>query len=291
MASPALVFEHVSFAYPGAPVGAPLAVQGISLRVEPGERLGVIGPNGGGKSTLLKLALGLLEPTSGRVETLGARPADARRLGRVGALPQKVSAELDFPITARQAVELAAGLREPGWKPLSKESRRRAADALALVGAEPFADRQIGLLSGGQIQRTLIARAIARSAELLLLDEPTVGVDAEGQKRFAELLDTLRERAPTLAVVIVSHDIRAVAAGCDRVACLARTLHFHDAPGGLTPQVLADVFSHGVEGIFGDMHLHAHAAGECPIPDDPHTHTGGSCAHEHRDAHGSGGGA
>lgn len=290
MATPSLVFERVSFAYPGAPGGSPPAVEGVSLRVEPGERLGVIGPNGGGKSTLLKLALGLLEPTSGRVETLGMAPADARRLGRVGALPQKVTAELDFPITARQAVELAAGMREPGWRPLSKECRRRADDALALVGAEAFAGRQVGLLSGGQLQRTLIARAIARSAELLLLDEPTVGVDAEGQKRFAELLDTLRERAPDLSVVIVSHDIRAVAAGCDRVACLARTLHFHDAPGGLTPQVLAEVFSHGVEGIFGDMHLHAHAAEDCPIPNDPHTHSG-SCAHDHGHSRGGGGGA
>lgn len=280
MPGPALVFEKVSFAYPGAPGVAP-ALRDVSLRVEPGERLGVIGPNGGGKSTLLKLAMGLLEPTSGRVETLGTGPVEARRLGRVGALPQKVSAELDFPISARQAVELAAALREPGWRRVSAESKRRAADALAMVGAEPFADKQIGTLSGGQIQRTLIARAIARSAELLLLDEPTVGVDAEGQARFAELLDTLRRRAPSIAVVIVSHDIRAVAAGCDRVACLARTLHFHDAPGGLTPQVLAEVFSHGVEGIFGDLHLHAHAASECPMPDDaPKSHDCG-CSHAH----------
>jgi zinc transport system ATP-binding protein len=251
--------------------------------VERGERLGVIGPNGGGKSTLLKLALGLLEPTSGRVETLGMRPADARRSGRVGALPQKVSAELDFPITPRQAVELAASLTEPGWKPISRDAKRRAADALDLVGATDYADRHVGGLSGGQLQRTLIARAIARSAELLLLDEPTVGVDPEGQRRFGELLDTLRQRAPELAVVIVSHDIRAVAAGCDRVACLARTLHFHDAPGGLTPQVLAEVFSHGVEGIFTDLHLHAHSADECPLAPDAHAHDCG-CAHDHGDA-------
>lgn len=285
MPGPALVFEKVSFAYPGAPGGAP-ALRDVSLRVEPGERLGVIGPNGGGKSTLLKLALGLLRPGSGRVETLGMGPVEARRLGRVGVLPQKVTAELDFPISARQAVELAAALREPGWRRVSGESRRRAADALAMVGAEAFADRRVGTLSGGQLQRVLIARAIARSAELLLLDEPTVGVDAEGQARFAELLDTLRQRAPGIAVVIVSHDIRAVAAGCDRVACLARTLHFHDAPGGLTPQVLAEVFSHGVEGIFGDLHLHAHAASECPAPDDaPKSHDCG-CAHGHGDGDG-----
>lgn len=287
MPGPALVFENVSFAYPGASGGAP-ALRDISLRVEPGERLGVIGPNGGGKSTLLKLALGLLKPTAGRVETLGTEPADARRLGRVGALPQKVSAELDFPVSARQAVQLAAALREPGWRRVSRDSKRRAAEALSMVGGEAFADRQIGTLSGGQIQRTLIARAIARSAELLLLDEPTVGVDAEGQARFAELLDTLRKRAPSIAVVIVSHDIRAIAAGCDRVACLARTLHFHDAPGGLTPQVLAEVFTHGVEGVFGDVHLHAHAASECPMPDDaPKSHDCG-CSHGRGESRGGG---
>jgi zinc transport system ATP-binding protein len=283
MPEPALVFEKVTFAYPNGHGNAAPVLRDVSLRVERGERLGVIGPNGGGKSTLLKLALGLLEPTSGRVETLGMRPADARRSGRVGALPQKVSAELDFPITPRQAVELAASLTEPGWKPISRDAKRRAADALDLVGATDYADRHVGGLSGGQLQRTLIARAIARSAELLLLDEPTVGVDPEGQRRFGELLDTLRQRAPELAVVIVSHDIRAVAAGCDRVACLARTLHFHDAPGGLTPQVLAEVFSHGVEGIFTDLHLHAHSADECPLAPDAHAHDCG-CAHDHGDA-------
>lgn len=285
MSAPALLFEHVSFAYPGAD-GALPALRDVSIRVERGERLGVIGPNGGGKSTLLKLALGLLTPAAGRVETLGMAPGLARRTGRVGALPQKVTAELDFPITARQAVELAASLTEPGWKPVSREARRRAADALDLVGASAYADRPVGGLSGGQLQRALIARAIAREAELLLLDEPLVGVDPEGQRRFGELLDTLRTRAPQVAVVIVSHDIRAVAAGCDRVACLARTLHFHDAPGGLTPQVLAEVFSHGVEGVFGDLHLHAHPAGECPLPADAQTHRG--CAHDHGDARGAG---
>jgi zinc transport system ATP-binding protein len=285
MPESALTFDHVSFAYPNGHGNAAPVLREISLRVERGERLGVIGPNGGGKSTLLKLAIGLLKPTSGRVETLGMRPDLARRSGRVGALPQKVSAELDFPITGRQAVELAASLTEPGWRRVSRDARRRAADALDLVGATEYADRHVGGLSGGQLQRTLIARAIARSAELLLLDEPTVGVDPEGQRRFGELLDTLRERAPNLSVVIDSHDIRAVAAGCDRVACLARTLHFHDAPGGLTPQVLAEVFSHGVEGIFGDLHLHAHSAGECPLPGDPHAHVHGpDCAHDRGDA-------
>lgn len=286
MPAPALEFEDVSLAYPGA--GRP-ALERVSLRVERGERLGVIGPNGGGKSTLLKLAMGLLTPSAGVVRTLGMDPGAARRGGRVGALPQKATAELDFPITARQAVELAAGLREPGWRPLSKDAKRRADEALSLVGAGAFADRSVGALSGGQLQRTLIARAIARNAELLLLDEPTVGVDPEGQRRFGELLDTLRARAPDVAVVIVSHDIRAVAAGCDRVACLARTLHFHDAPGGLTPQVLAEVFSHGLEGVFDDLHLHAHPASECPLPAESAdgAHIRGSCGHgrdcgEHR---------
>lgn len=271
MVAPALEFDAVSYSYPGA---ARPALDRVTLRVERGERLGVIGPNGGGKSTLLKLALGLLAPSAGSVRTLGGDPARARLSGRIGALPQRVTADMGFPITARQAVELAASLGEPGWRGVSRDARSRAADALELVDAASYADRHIGALSGGQLQRVLIGRAIARRAELLLLDEPTVGVDAEGQKKFAELLDTLRARAPDLSVVIVSHDIRAVAAGCDRVACLARTLHFHDAPRGLTPQVLAEVFSHGVEGVFEDVHLHAHHAHDCPIPGHAHGEDG-----------------
>ena len=130
-----------------------------------------------------------------------------------------------------------------------------------------MAGRHFGSLSGGQMQRVLMARALAGSPRLLLLDEPTVGIDAAGQQQFSEMLRRVQGELG-VTVIIVSHDIRTVAAGCDRVACLSRTLHFHAAPAGLTPAVLAEVFRHDVSAIFGDVHVDAHSAGEC-------------CGHEH----------
>lgn len=272
----ALEFDSVSFAYGGS---ATPALSAVTLRVEQGERLGVIGPNGGGKSTLLKIALGLLRPRQGAARVFGDAPQDARRRGAVAYVPQRVEAELAFPLSARQAVELAASWRLPPWKSPGVEGAARIERALAVVGAGAIADRPVGTLSGGQLQRVMIARAVACEARLLLLDEPTVGVDAAGQRLFADLLTTLH-RETGLTVVIVSHDIRSVAAACDRVACLARTLHFHAAPQGLTPQVLAEVFSHTVEGVFGEVHVDAHSAHACGhahhehVADRPAAHPG-----------------
>lgn len=257
--APAIEFENVAFAYPGS---AP-AIENISLRVEPGERLGLLGPNGGGKTTLLKIAMGLLTGYSGEVRVFGQDPRRARRAGLIGAVPQKPTIETAFPLSAKQAVALAAEKKLPAWRRASKETRNRVRLAMELVGVETFADKPIGALSGGQLQRVLIARAAASAPRILALDEPTVGVDPEGQARFAEMLDRLH-RELNLTMVIVSHDVRAVAAACDRAACLARRIHFHAAPEGLTPQVLAEVFRHDVAGVFGDVHVEAHAAEECP---------------------------
>lgn len=238
----AIVMQGVTFAY-GAddePV-----VEGISLEVASGERLGILGPNGGGKSTLLKLLLGELTPRSGTVRVLGDDPRRAREAGRIGYLPQRVTAELSFPLSVRQVVEQGVSAGVPAWRGLGAERRRRAARALELVGAGDLAERPVGRLSGGQLQRALIARAVAADPKVLLLDEPTVGIDVSGQQRFGAMLETLRAELG-LTVVIVSHELATIAATSDRVACLRRTLHFHDAPHGLTPGVLAEVFSHDV---------------------------------------------
>lgn len=277
MSDAALEFDRVSFAYPG---GAD-ALRAVTLRVEPGERVGILGPNGGGKSTLLKLALGLLAPTEGTIRVFDRSAADARRARLIGYLPQRNEAELGFPISARQAVELAAS---QGLGPFtsSRAVRKKVDRALDLVGAREFAGAPVGRLSGGQLQRVLIARALACDPRVLALDEPTVGVDVSGQRRFAEMLTTLHEELH-LTTLIVTHDIRSVALACDRVACLARTLHFHDAPEGLTPQVLAEVFSHDVAAAFGDLHVDAHAAEACDDPSHAHMH-----GHGH--GHGEGGG-
>jgi zinc transport system ATP-binding protein len=250
-----------------APGMTGLALEGVSLRVEQGERLGILGPNGGGKSTLLKLVLGLLTldrppMRTGVIRILGMTPEEARSRGVIGYVPQKVEAELAFPVSARDVVEMAVSRGVAFWKRLPREGRDAVTRALALAGAEDFAERPIGTLSGGQVQRVMLARALAASPRILLLDEPMVGIDPAGQRHFAELIDGIN-RELGVTVIVVSHDIRTIASGCDRVACLSRTLHSHTSPEGLTPRVLAEVFRHDVSAIFGDVHVDAHAAAAC----------------------------
>ncbi|MEM1183619.1 MAG: metal ABC transporter ATP-binding protein [Planctomycetota bacterium] len=242
----AISIEAVTFGYPGA--GHVLAR--VTIDVRRGERLGVLGPNGGGKSTLMKLIMGFIRPTSGRIDVLGMPPSEARRTGRVGYLAQKVTADLTFPLSVRQVVAMPASQHASPFRATPKKARDAAERALDLVGATSLAERPIAALSGGQLQRVMIARAVVTSPEVLLLDEPTVGIDVEGQRRFGELVDRLRTELD-LTVITVTHDLRTVAMTSDRVACLRRTLHYHDAPGGLTPRVLGDVFDHDVEAVFG----------------------------------------
>ncbi|MFM9994305.1 MAG: metal ABC transporter ATP-binding protein [Phycisphaerales bacterium] len=285
---PAVDYEDVTFSYarPGdadaEAVGGDdrCALRGVTLSVRAGERLGILGPNGGGKTTLLKLTLGLLRGQRGRIRVLGMDPERARRERMIGYVPQRIEAELAFPVSARQVVAMSASRRVPPWSRLSGEAAERVRRSLEVVGALDQADRPIGRLSGGQLQRVMIARALAGNPRILLLDEPTVGIDVGGQQRFAELIRSVHERLG-LTIIMVSHDLRSIAAGCDRVACLNRTLHSHVTPEGLTPAVLAEVFRHDVAAIFGDVHVHAHPAGECADPS--HTH-----AKPRPDPHGSG---
>jgi zinc transport system ATP-binding protein len=266
----AIVYDDVSFTFPAPALAAPTpALSRVSLAVHEGERLGILGPNGGGKTTLVKLTLGLLRGQSGRISVLGMSPDAARAARVIGYVPQRSEAELAFPLSVRDAVAMGVAAPVPPWKPLPRDARAAIDDAIALVGAAPFADRPVGQISGGQLQRAMIARALAVRPRILLLDEPTVGIDPSGQQQFAELLARLN-RELRLTIVVVSHDLRAVAAGCDRVACLSRTLHFHDSPRGLTPAVLAEVFRHDVAAVFGDVHIDAHRASQCTDPSHAH---------------------
>lgn len=287
MAEPAVVIDAVSFTYPARVVrDDPVrALKGVTLTVPAGTRLGILGPNGGGKSTLVKLMLGLLSPDEGTVRVLGRAPAEARRAGLIGYLPQRVGAELDWPVSVRQAVAMPLAARTSPWRLRDRDSADAADRALALVGMADLADRPVGALSGGQLQRAMIARAIAPKPRLLVLDEPTVGVDAAGQQRFADLINTLHAELG-ITIITVSHDLRAIALGSDRVACLQKSLHFHDAPSGLTPAILAEVFAHDVEAVFGRVHVDAHAAADCQDPSHGHDHGHG----HHHHGPGAGGG-
>lgn len=215
--SPAVELRGVSFAYGEAPV-----LLDVDLTVERGEFLGIIGPNGGGKTTLLKLLLGLLRPDAGRVRVLGRAPAAAR--GSMGYVPQTASFAADLPVPVRDVVlmgRLGPGLRIGRWTEADRAAARRAMERLELT---ELADRPAGRLSGGQVQRMLIARALAMEPELLLLDEPTSGVDV----RMGEsLYGLLREMAGEVAVLLVSHDVGVISREVDTVACLNRRLYYH----------------------------------------------------------------
>jgi zinc transport system ATP-binding protein len=272
MTTPAVLFDNVSFTYPRGGV----ALERISLRVEPGEMLAIVGPNGGGKSTLLKILLGMLTGYDGRVEVFGQSPEAARRQGTIGWVPQRNEAEMSFPISARQAVAMAAERACSGWRTPTAEIRSRVEQSLARTGAAEYADAPVGSLSGGQWQRVMIARALAIAPRILALDEPLTGIDAAGQSRFGQMLRALHKDLG-LTILLISHDLRAIAGaaanaggagtggsgGADRVACLRRTLHFHAAPQGITPQVLASVFEHDLADVFGELHIDAHRAVEC----------------------------
>jgi ABC-type Mn2+/Zn2+ transport system ATPase subunit len=255
-ASPAIEVRGLSYTYRGR--SAP-TLENITCAINAGERVGLLGPNGSGKSTLINCMLGALTPARGTISVAGMAPRAAARRGRIASVSQRCQAELNFPISVRQVVAMPRNNRLPLWKRPAPESRARIDRALELTGAGDFADDPIGDLSGGQLQRALIARALATDPAVLILDEPLVGVDPIGQEHFARMIDTIHARhandaaghAPghTLAILIVSHDLRAIAATCDRVLCLARTIHEHASPDGLTPEVLAEIFRHDVAGI------------------------------------------
>lgn len=287
---PVIRYRGVTFAYDRSDSSAAPALDRVTLDIRKGERLGILGPNGGGKSTLLKLTLGLLTGHSGSIEIEGLDPHAAASRRLIGYVPQRVEAELSFPISARHAASMAATLGCSPFAAVPADIRHRVESALEVVGAIAFADKPVGRLSGGQLQRVMIARALASNAKILLLDEPTVGIDPAGQRQFSELIARLHDELG-LTTVVVSHDLRTVAASCDRVACLARTLHYHDSPQGLTPAVLAEVFRHDAAAVFGDLHVDAHRASECGH-DHSHDHGHGhDHSHPHNHDHPSGGGA
>jgi zinc transport system ATP-binding protein len=222
---PYVEIEDVGFRY-----GEVTVLEGINLTVEPGDFLGIIGPNGSGKTTLLRIMLGVLEPDRGRVRLFGHPPAAFRQWGRVGYVPQKATLDPALPVTVTEVV--ATGL-VPTLGLLGRvgsAQRQRIRDVLGHVGMAAQAGDRIGALSVGQQQRVLIARALVSNPELLILDEPTGGVDPEAQTSFYALLQHLnRERDVTL--ILVSHDIGVVAKEVTRLACLNRRLVFHGRPG------------------------------------------------------------
>lgn len=223
-----LLAESVSYAYGVDPV-----LDRVSFSIDPGEFVALVGPNGSGKSTLLRLLLGTLRPDAGTVRLFGVAPNDVDDRGRLGYVPQRPVLASETPATVQEIVAAGRLARRGWWRPLTRDDRAAITHALASVGLEGMADRPVTELSGGQQQRAFIARAFASDPELLVLDEPTAGVDAESQVRFrGSIVHLIREHGG--GVLLVSHELAAVADVVDRVIVLKRTVVFDGPPSELS---------------------------------------------------------
>lgn len=241
--TPALEIDRLSVYY-----GEDCALKDISLKVMECEFLGIIGPNGGGKTTLLKAILGLVEPQAGSVKIFGATGVAARR--QIGYVPQFSRFDRRFPISVEEVVLMGrmAG-RSPWLVRFDATDKNRVNNLLDRLDILDLKDRQIGQLSGGQLQRVLIARALAVEPRILVLDEPTASVDSASKTRIYEILQELNRE---ITVLIVTHDLSAVSSNINRIACINQQLFYHgqtELEAGLVERVYGcpvDLIAHGV---------------------------------------------
>ena len=246
--TPVLAFEGVTFGY-----GVTPAVEEVTFAVQRGDFVALIGPNGSGKTTLVKLAIGLERPQRGTVRLFGRDVQHFTEWRRVGYVPQRASAfAVRFPATVADVV--AQG-EYHGFDPLSIFRRglsARVERALHTVGTWEYRRRLISELSGGQQQRVLIGRALVHEPELLILDEPTSGVDRAGQEEFYALLRQVRERHG-VTILLVSHDIGVVLHEASKVACINCRLQCYSTPKEITDGDLSRLYGHSV-----DLVIHRH---------------------------------
>jgi zinc transport system ATP-binding protein len=226
---PVISLRDVTFSYGGEP-----ALEDVNLTVCEREAVSIVGPNGGGKTTLVKLILGLLAPQRGEICVFGQPPCRARR--RVGYMPQHVQHDAQFPVTVMDIVLMGRLHGITGWP--NRADRRAAVDAMRQVGLEDFGRRPFASLSGGQRQRVLIARALCGNPDLLLLDEPTSNVDSLVEAR---LLDLLRELNRRMTILMVSHDLGFVSGFVESVICVNRRVVVHPT-AAITGEVIRDFY-------------------------------------------------
>jgi len=217
--SPSVIdIENLSFSY-----DRDIILDNINLSVHTGDFLAIIGPNGGGKSTLLKLILGLEKAKKGSVKVFGQTPS--KNLSLIGYVPQNTNVNTDFPIKVIEVVLMGhVGEKTPLFG-YGKDEVACAMGALAQVGMDEYAQAKIGSLSGGQRQRVMIARALCAHPKILILDEPTSSIDIKGQKEIYELLKLLNKN---ITIVVVSHDISVILEYANKAAHINKRLSYHD---------------------------------------------------------------
>jgi zinc transport system ATP-binding protein len=209
--TPVLSFDQVTFGYSRVPV-----LREVSLRIDPGEFVAIVGANGSGKTTLMRLGLGLLRPTHGTVRLFGARVREFDDWGRVGYVPQRAAATTPIPVSVEEVVRTGLAGQLGLLRRMTRAQRERVDEVLGHLGLTALRRNAVSRLSGGQQQRTLIARALVTSPALLVLDEPTTGVDADARHILRESLEHLVHR-DGVAVAYISHDPEGFAGLADRV--------------------------------------------------------------------------
>lgn len=249
--APAIQVSGVDFRYDDTPV-----LEQVELALAPRALACVIGPNGGGKTTLLKLLLGLLKPQRGSITLLGMSPEEAQR--RVGYLPQHARLDPEFPVNVRDVVLMGRLGRGPGIGPYRAEDKAAAERCLADVGLEGRRHVRFSSLSGGQRQRVLIARALACDPEILMLDEPTANLDPAVQDDLYELLRRLNEK---LTILVVSHDVGFVSTVFRTAVCVNRKVHIHPV-AELTQQRVEEMYGRRVRFVH-------HHDPSCPAQHEP----------------------
>lgn len=219
---PLIELKNVSFQYDYTQV-----LSNISLKVEQGDFLALLAPNGSGKSTMLKLILGLMRPTSGQIELFGQPANTFKKRELIGYVSQKSNSfNSGFPATVKEVVASGLTKKIGLFKRHLADQNDKVMQALQDVGMDGFANRNIGELSGGQQQRVFIARALVAEPKLLILDEPTVGIDHENVQSFYDMLANLNEHHK-MTMILVTHDVDTVSNRISHVACLNQTIHFH----------------------------------------------------------------
>ncbi len=228
---PIVEIKNVWFSYNGRKV-----LQDVSLTIRQGDFIAMIGPNGGGKTTLLKLMLGLLRPDRGSIRIMGRSAHKASHY--IGYVSQDVHFNRSFPITAIDVVLMGKLEPKKRWGRSSAHDRREALEVLERMEVAAYASRKIGELSGGQRQRVFIARALVTQPKVLLLDEPTASIDAKGQAEFYRMLQVLNR---DMTILVVSHDLVAISTHVKSVACVNKRLHHHHQ-AEITGEMLEEMY-------------------------------------------------